>query len=130
MYAGGTDHPLKQPAAAVIRAVAAGEIDGVTDAEVLQEILHRYLFINQREKGFRIFDRFRLIMAGRVFPITDEDVQRARALAEEHHDLSPRDLVHLAVMKHRGIGQIITSDRGFDGLPGIRRLDPIAFRHP
>ena len=53
----------------------------------------------------------------------DADVWQLRNLAEEYPDLSPRDLMHLSVMSHHRISTIITADRGFDGLPGIQRID-------
>jgi len=36
--------------------------------------------------------------------------------------LSARDALHIAVMEHHGIEQIMTFDSGFDGFPGITRL--------
>jgi len=122
MYAAGTPHPLRDPCQAIIRAVAEGKLEAVTDAEVLQEILYRYLHIGEREKGLMVFDRFRRIMLGH-----EADVQRAREQAEEYPGLSPRDLIHLAVMLRHGIHEIITADRGFDRVRGIRRIDPAEF---
>ncbi len=127
MYAAGTPHPLKAPCQAVMMAAAAGRIDAVTDAEVLQEILYRYLRIGRREAGFRVFDNFRRLMLGRIFPIDHHDMQAARELAETATHLSPRDLVHLAVMRRRGVAEIVTTDVGFDGAPGITRIDPASF---
>ena len=49
MYAAGTPHPLREPSQRVIMAIAIGRLDAVTDAEVLQEILYRYLHIGERE---------------------------------------------------------------------------------
>ena len=127
MYAAGTPHPLRDPCQAIIRAVAEGKLEAVTDAEVLQEILYRYLHLGEREKGLMVFDRFRRIMLGHIFPIDEADVQRAREQAEEYPGLSPRDLIHLAVMLRHGIHEIITADRGFDRVRGIRRIDPAEF---
>ncbi len=107
--------------------MAAGELQAVTDAEVFQEILYRYLLIGERAKGFRIFDAFRRVMSGRILPVADEDVQRARELAETYPHMSPRHLIHLAVMDRRAIGEIVTADRGFEGVAGVRRIDPAAF---
>lgn len=42
MYALGAMHANKLPAVDYLRRVANGEVDAATDAEVLQEILHRY----------------------------------------------------------------------------------------
>lgn len=43
MYAGGVDHPLREPSRRVVLAIVGGTIDVVTDSEVPQEILYRYL---------------------------------------------------------------------------------------
>lgn len=94
---------------------------------MLQEILYRYLHIGEREKGFRVFDRFRRIMLGHILPVEDADVQRARELAEEYTFLSPRDLIHLAVMLRNGIYEILTADQEFDRVQEVRRIDPIRF---
>ncbi|MDR5695919.1 MAG: type II toxin-antitoxin system VapC family toxin [Armatimonadota bacterium] len=58
MYAAGTPHPLREPARRVILAIANGQLDAVTDSEVFQEILYRYLHIGEREKGLSVFDNF------------------------------------------------------------------------
>lgn len=55
------------------------------------------------------------------------DVEVAGALAQSLSRLSARDLVHLAVMRRLGVKRIISADRGFDGVPGIERLDPARF---
>lgn len=47
MYAAGTPHPNKEPSATFLDQVAIGEVDAVIDAEVLQEILHRYRAISR-----------------------------------------------------------------------------------
>jgi predicted nucleic acid-binding protein len=43
MYAAGKSHHLKEPCQRVILAIAKGELNAVTDTEVFQEILYRYL---------------------------------------------------------------------------------------
>lgn len=126
MYAGGAPHPLRVPCQRVIKAIVAGEIEAVTDSEVLQEILYRYLKLGEREKGFKVFDSFQRIMSGVVLPVEEQDILKARELVEQYSHLSPRDSVHLAVMLNNGISEIISTDRDFDRLEGIRRLDPMA----
>ncbi len=128
MYAAGASHPLQEPARQVILAIATSQLDAVTDAEVFQEILYRYLHIGEREKGFRVFDHFRRIMMGRILPIEDADMQQARTLAERYPDLSPRDLIHLAVMLRHQMEEIVTTDTGFDPVKEVRRIDPSTFR--
>ncbi len=47
MYAGGASHPNKAPSLALLEGVARGEREAAVDAEVLQEILHRYRAIQR-----------------------------------------------------------------------------------
>ncbi|MFI5366550.1 MAG: hypothetical protein ACHQ4J_13105 [Candidatus Binatia bacterium] len=39
MYAGGTEHPLREPSQRIIMAVASDQLDAVTDAEVFRASL-------------------------------------------------------------------------------------------
>ena len=128
MYAGGSAHPLREPARRVIRAVVSGALDAVTDAEVFQEILYRYRHIGESQKGFEIFDHFYAVMQGRILPIEDVDVRTARELADRHPALSPRDLIHLAVMTRNGIAEIVTADEDFQGVSEVRRIALAGFR--
>ena len=121
MYLVGAPHPNKETARrALEEAVAAGE-SLCTDAEVLQEILHRYTAIRRPEDIDPAFDAL-LAIVDVVYPIERADVERARRLLATTPRLSARDAVHISVMQTRDIGQILTFDAGFDGIPGIVRL--------
>jgi predicted nucleic acid-binding protein len=121
MYLVGAAHPNKEAARrALEEAVAAGE-SLCTDAEVLQEILHRYTAIWRPEEIDPAFDAF-LAIVDVVYPIERADVERARRLLSTTPTLSARDAVHVAVMQARDIGRIMTFDLGFDGIPGIVRV--------
>ncbi len=127
MYATGTEHAYRDPCRKVIKAIAAESLDAVTDAEVFQEILCRYLYINRRETGLQVFDRFHTLMEGKVMPVTMREVNMAREMVNVYPALSPRDLIHLAVMVHHRITHIISTDRVFDTVPTITRVDPATF---
>ena len=119
MYLVGADHPNKAAARALLeRAITDGEIL-VTDAEVLQEILHRYVAIDRRDAIGPASDAL-LGVVDEVFPVERGDVEGARRLVLTTA-LSARDAVHLAIMRRRGVDRIMTFDRGFDGLAGITR---------
>jgi hypothetical protein len=121
MYLVGAEHPNKEAArAALERAIVDGE-RLVTDAEVLQEILHRYAAIQRRDAIGPCMDAV-LGVVDDVFPIERPDVLAAQRLLERIPPLSARDAVHVAVMQRHGIGEILTFDRGFDAIPGLRRL--------
>ncbi|MDR7537710.1 MAG: type II toxin-antitoxin system VapC family toxin [Armatimonadota bacterium] len=77
-----------------------------------------------------IFNAFTRLMAGRPLPVDEMHVRQARDLADRYSRLSPRDLIHLAIMLRHGIGEIAPADAHFDTVPEVRRLDPRAFRRP
>lgn len=93
----------------------------VTSAEVLQEILHRYVAIGRRDAIQPALDAL-LGVADEVFPTTVEDALRARTIVLGHSRLSARDAIHLAVMERQGVREILSFDAGFDGFPGVTRL--------
>ncbi len=121
MYLVGADHSNKQAARRLLERAIADNEPLATDAEVLQELLHRYSAIDRRDAIGPAFDAI-LGVVDVVHPIELEDVNRARRLTSSSDRLSARDAVHIAVMQRREIGQILTFDEGFDGVLGIERI--------
>ena len=121
MYLVGEPHPNKEPSRrALEELVAAGE-SLCTDAEVLQEILHRYTAIRRPEAIDPAFESV-MGVVDVVYPIERTDIERARRLLRTTPRLSARDAIHVAVMQGRDIDRILSFDSGFDGIPGIVRL--------
>ena len=121
MYLVGGPHPHKADAQRLVEAaIAAGE-RLVTNAEVLQEILHRYVAIDRRDAIQPAFDAL-LGVVDEVFAISTADVESAKSIVQGKRRLSARDALHAAVMAREGVGRIMSFDAAFDGLPGISRL--------
>ena len=119
MYLVGADHPHKATARTLLeRAITDGEVL-VTDAEVLQEILHRYVAIDRRD-AIEPATAALLDVVDEVFPVERVDVERARRIVLSTR-LSARDAIHLAIARRHGVDRILTFDRAFDGLDGIAR---------
>lgn len=125
IYAAGRAHPLKEPCGRVLALTAKHPYAFVADAEVLQELLHRYLALRLWPQGSQILGHFATLLEGQVEPVYAADVKEAASLADGHRELAARDLLHVAVMKRLGVRRIVSADRGFDQLQGIERLDPI-----
>lgn len=121
MYLVGADHPLKRAARLRLEQAIIENVPLATDAEVLQELLHRYTAIDRRDAIGPAWDAI-VGVVDVVHPIELEDVTRARRLVSATPTLSARDAVHLAVMQRRGISRILTFDAGFDGIVGIERI--------
>lgn len=121
MYLVGAAHPHKADAQrALVRLIEANE-RLVTDAEVLQEILHRYTTSRRRDAIQPAFDAL-LAVVDEVFPVNAATVEKAKHFALASPSLSARDALHLAVMEQHGIQRILSFDRDFDQIPGIVRL--------
>lgn len=116
----GGEHPNRAAAKHLVELAIAARERLVTDAEVFQEILDRYVAIDRRD-AIDVASSTLLAIVDEVYPIELEDVERARTLVTSSR-LSARDAVHLAVMQRQGIAEIMTFDRAFDGIPGVVRL--------
>jgi predicted nucleic acid-binding protein len=121
MYLVGGAHPHKGDAQRLLESCIAKEERLVTDAEVLQEILHRYVAIGRRDAIQPAFEAL-LGVVDEVFPVEAATVERAKQIVLGTSRLSARDAIHLAVMEHHGVARILSFDVGFDGFPGVTRL--------
>jgi uncharacterized protein len=122
MYAAGAEHELKAPSQEVVRRVAAGDLEAAISAEVVQEILHRFVAIRRPELGAQLA-RDALDLFDPVLPMTHAVMSRMPALIERYPALSARDLVHVATCVEAGIGRIVSPDRGFDAVTELERID-------
>ena len=121
MYLVGAPHPHKTDAERLLERLIRLRERLVTDAEVLQEVLHRYVAIHRRDAIQPAFDAL-LAVVDEVLPVQERTVERAKQIVLAYQRLSARDAVHLAVMEQHGIERILSFDTGFDLFPGIRRL--------
>lgn len=121
MYLVGAPHPHKDGAKRWLDELVKGQERLVTDAEVLQEILHRYAAIRRPDAIQPVFDAL-LGVVDEVFAVNQAAVERAKEILLGHKDLSARDAIHLAILQIHGIRRLLSFDRGFDGFPGITRL--------
>jgi len=121
MYLVGAPHPHKADAKRWLEELVSNQERLITDAEVLQEILHRYVFIARPDAIQPAFDAL-LGVVDEVFPVDRAAVERAKGIVLGRKGLSARDAIHLAIMQIHGMKKILSFDRGFDGFPGITRL--------
>ncbi|HXM95845.1 MAG TPA: type II toxin-antitoxin system VapC family toxin [Candidatus Dormibacteraeota bacterium] len=121
MYLVGAPHVHKSDARRLLEKVVSERQSLVTDAEVLQEILHRYVAIDRRDAIQPAFDAL-IGIVDQVLAVDRSIAERAKQIVLGYRQLSARDAVHITVMEQHGIEQIMTFDSGFDGFPGITRL--------
>jgi predicted nucleic acid-binding protein len=121
MYVAGRDHPLREPARRFLGRVRAGEVEGCTSTEVLQEILFRYAGLQRTDLAVEVYNLF-VRLCPVIFPVTLADTDRARDSLQASAGSSVRDLLHVAVMLNNDVTQIASFDRGFDAIIAVHRL--------
>ena len=125
MYLVGAEHPHKVDARRLLEQLIAKDERLVTDAEVLQEILHRYTAIDRKDAIQPAFDAI-VGIVDEVFPIEAADVEQAKTVLAGSRRLSARDALHIAIMERHGSDRILSFDTGFDTRPGIFRVGTIS----
>jgi len=123
MYLVGAAHPHKIDAHRLLEQAIAEGRRLVTDAEVLQEILHRYAAIGRKDAIQPAFEVIKGVV-DEIFAVEAADADRAREIILGSATVSARDAVHIAIMQRHGVGTVMSFDAGYDGFPGIRRLPP------
>jgi predicted nucleic acid-binding protein len=124
MYLVGASHPHKTGSQLLLERLVAARQRLVTDAEVFQEILHRYSAIEKREAIGPAFQVMQDIVDD-VLPIEKADVLRAGEIAQHRALFSARDSIHIAVMERHGVQSILSFDADFDRWPGLRRIHEV-----
>lgn len=123
MYLIGAPHGHKSDAERMLKAAIAGKTRLVTDAEVLQEILHRYSALRRLDAVNPAFEVL-LKLVDEVFPVEVDDAKRAREiLLAGAKQVSARGALHAAVMERKRVGLIMTFDKGFEHIAQVQRFD-------
>jgi predicted nucleic acid-binding protein len=125
MYAAGKAHPYKEACAWILTEIAHGRLEAVIDTEIIQEVLYRYGAIQQWPVGMQMAENL-LALIPVVLPVTVEDMHTAVSFFTQYapHGVKARDVLHTAVMQNHQITHIISTDKHFDQIDGIIRLDP------
>jgi predicted nucleic acid-binding protein len=105
----------------VLEHVGRGRVPGRTSTSVLEEVWH--LELEGRIAGLEgQTERLHTIFTP-LLDVTDEAFRLALALDAPR--LGANDRLHVGTCLAYGIDTIVTADAGFDGVAGIRRIDPL-----
>ena len=123
IYSLGRDHPYREPCRAIINQLVDRPHGYAVDTEMLQEVL--YVFSNRKdtETGVEAVGRL-LDLFPDVIPVTGTIIGTASRLIRGPLKLSVRDAIHGAVVLEHHLEGIVSADKAFDHVPGVRRYDP------
>lgn len=123
IYALGGEHPYREPCRMILRDVQARRLA----AEASVELIHEFAYVRLRQVKHRA-DATRSARAiARSFSlhaVEPPDMERALELWSEYDRLDVRDAIFAAQALNRGIDAILSPDGDFDGIAGLRRIDP------
>ena len=123
LYAVGREHLYKDPCRTIMGLLAGGELSGEVSVALLQE--HAHVVLRQEGDRSRALAQTRRITEiCHVLDFARRDADRALQLLGRYRRLDAQDAVHAATALNRGIGSIISPDRGFDDVARLERVDP------
>lgn len=123
LHALGGDDVLRPACTYIIDRLAEGQFVGEASSVLVSEVVH----VRHRRSG----DRKRAVRDGRaaaqlllVRAVDEVDVAAALEFFLVHEGLQMNDAVHVAVARRYGLNSILSTHRGFDGIPALHRIDP------
>lgn len=124
VYAAGSHHPYREPCRAIIERAGTGELRGEASVDLVQELAHVLLRGHSDRKTAlgRVGAAAELC---RLHPFTPADLPMMLTLLERHEQLQARDAVFAATALNREIPVILSPDRAYDEVHGLRRVDPL-----
>jgi predicted nucleic acid-binding protein len=126
MYAVGGSHPLREPCRGALEVAVDRRIRLITDSEVLQEILYRYFALGRPDTAQAVYTSA-TYLCEEILPVAERHTARALELLLQRPQLTPRDAIHIATMEDRGLRRLLSTDRDFDDIEWIQRIDPVVF---
>ncbi len=125
MYAAGKAHIYKEACTWILTEIAHNRVLAAIDTEIVQEVLYRYGALQEWETAVEMAAGL-LDLVPVVLPVTVEVMKTAVPLFNQYapQGVKARDVIHAAVMRHHELTQIISTDRHFDLIDGLTRLDP------
>lgn len=121
LYAVGGEHPEREASLEFMNAVRAGKVELHVSIEAVQEFLfHR---MRRTERADAVAQTRAVVHGCIVHPFDEATAERTLDLVAAT-TLRGRDAVHAATAIGAGFAQIVTSDKDFDTVPGLARVDP------
>lgn len=121
LYAALYEGPKANRAVDILRELHDGAAPAVTSMLTIDEIAWKTQRLATRDAALAEAGSILRLPNLRLLPATAETMREAVLLMEQVPHLKPRDAVHAATAFAAGIFTIISDDKDFDKVPGLRR---------
>jgi len=119
-----TEGEYRGPCLDVLDVIARGGADGRTSPAVLEEVW--YVERSGRAGALDGLAASAYTVFTPLLPVTDDAFRLALALRAPQ--LGPADRVHAGTCLAHGVNVVVSADVAFDGVRGLRRVDPLDHR--
>lgn len=116
-----TDGPYHTACSELLSAITEGQADGRTSTAVLEEVWHVELSGKAGDVWGLASSAYTVFTP--LLPVTDETVELA--LSIDGGALGANDRIHRATCRQNAINTIVSADADFEGIRGLRRIDPL-----
>jgi uncharacterized protein len=126
VYAVGEEHPLREPARALVDAIGTGIVTATTTVEAIQEFAH----VRARRRDRRDAAALGRAYAGLLSPLLElgeDDLRSGLRLFERHDRVGAFDAVLAAAVLRRELTALVSADRSF---AAVRRLPFVDLASP
>jgi len=126
IYSTNSSDPHHLDCKRILEKIALGKIKALTSVETFQEIVH-YSQKNKVLTRALIFCQRFTITDLSIVPFTIEILQSYLALVRKYPSINSRDSLHVATCLANGGKLIVSTDKDFDKIKEIKRIDPKDF---
>jgi predicted nucleic acid-binding protein len=109
----------------LLEAVMRGRFSASTTPEVIQEFVHVHSRRRGRQAAVRLGRRYAVGLAP-LLTTEAQDLDRGSRLFEEHTELGAFDALLAAVALRAGAGALVSADRAFGSVKGLRFIEPLS----
>ena len=122
LHALGDAEPERSQCRAYLEGIWSGPGRAYASTEMIQEVVHHRM---RRHDRANAVEAARRVAATCIVLNFDHEVLEVSLSLIERTEVRGRDAVHAATALAYGIETIASSDPAFDGIPGLRRVDPL-----
>lgn len=123
VYAVGLEHPLREPCRQIVAAVGAGRLAATTTVEVIQEFAHVRARRSGRQDAASTAAGYADLLSP-LLAVSEDDVHEGLRLYAALAHLGAFDAVLAASAKGADAMALVSADRAFSRVPGLRHLEP------
>lgn len=123
VYAKGADHPLRDPCRRLMQAIGEGELAATTTVEVIQEFAHVRARRRTRADAASLARDYAELLSP-LLVVGEDDLREGMALFERHRTVGAFDAVLAATAITRHSDALVSADRDFGAIRGLRHLVP------